>query len=413
MDITADSHFTFAAHQRKRTTSSVLKSLMVSRNYQRNQPTDLQNDKYKDEDILLKGAESGGIPALQPNVSPSKQQLRDESRNKENLPSSPRKPVEVYEDKTKNHGAHKKTKSSVSLKSLMGNEKGSAAKIKSPKKEETTKPKKSKSSTSLSTLLSRPKSSKESQSGFILHQKDKENQTPPKTVDIAPPPIWAQFATQPVQESTSSRKVPLNDLHDVDGEMAKYTPRDYSPSKQRNFYDFQKPALARKAEPKPRPKSAFISSGTSKASFAETLSSLRKSVDGSRNSELSSQDSHPRISEDNGKPFSKAEHSSPPSSKENRKVSNGSSKSVITMGKRGSRVMAVVAAFNGKTKEPAKEPVKELPVIPIDVKGIENAFESLLVCVFALELVRSLIRIGCKKRASTNTRQNEGARYEY
>lgn len=380
MDTSKHPQLTFAAHQRKRTTSSVLKSIITPRSHQRNQSTDQQYADSRPEKLAsIELMTSNGMTMRPQDYVSTKQQLRDQSRNRENLRSSPEKPIEIYKDKSRKTGLHKKTKSSVSLKSLMGNEKGHASKAKAPKKHDDTKPKKSKSSTSLSALLSRPKSSKDLKSDCSPQQKEKENQTPPQTADIAPPPIWAQFATQAFQASTKSTKVPLNDLYDVDDEIKKYTPHDYSPSKQRNFDDFQQPSLAQKTGLKPRPKSAFIASGPSNTTFPEILSSFRKTDDGKRSSELSNQNHQPRSSVDSGKPAREARQSRSSGLDKGRQVSDDSSKSALTMGKRGSRVMAAVAAFNGKAKPSVKTPAKETLDNTVDAKSIENAFENLLV----------------------------------
>jgi hypothetical protein len=47
--------------------------------------------------------------------------------------------------------------------------------------------------------------------------------------------------------------------------------------------------------------------------------------------------------------------------------------------KGGSRVMAAVAAFNGKSKELPKEPTQGSPNLKLGANAIEAAFESLLV----------------------------------
>lgn len=370
----------FAERQHKRTTSSVLKSIMTSRNHPRGQPTVMLPFEMNRENSNLDtpvDLDKGSM--LPPNHPHTRQQLRDESRNRENSKPSPLKPVEVYEDNSQAFAFHKKSKSSVSLKSLMGTEKADTPKPRSPKKQDTEKPtKKSKSSTNLSALLSRPKSSKDLRSEMSRSQKDKENMAPSSTVDIVAPPIWAQFAKQPIGDSTTARKVPLNDVHDVDNEMALYTPLDYSPSKQRNFHEYEKPTLSRRGEPKPRPRSAFIPSGISTASFAETLSGLRKQGHQRGESRSSNQSEYrPPSTDSRRKASSEDQRSSRRDVVENRKVSDDSSSSASTMAKRGSRVMAVVAAFNGKSKEPPKEAV----VTKIDVHAIDNAFENLLVSI--------------------------------
>lgn len=367
----------FAERQHKRTTSSVLKSFMASRNHPRDQPTVMLPFKMNGEKSKLNtpvALDKGAM--LPPNHPHARQPSRDESRNRENSRPSPVKPVEVYEDRSQAFAFHKKSKSSVSLKSIIGTEKADNPKSRSPQKQDTEKPKKSKSSTNLVALLSRPKSSKDLRSEMSRSQKDKENMAPSSTVDIAPPPIWAQFAKQPTRDPTSARKVPLNDVHDVDNEMALYTPLEYSPSKQRNFHDYEKPTLSRRGEPKPRPRSAFIPSGISAASFTETISGLRQQGHERGESRSSNQSEYrPRSAETRRKSSSEDHRSSRRDDVGNRKVSDDSSNSASTMAKHGSRVMAVVAAFNGKSKEPPKAAV----ATKIDVHAIDNAFENLLV----------------------------------
>lgn len=298
--------------------------------------------------------------------------MGDESKNRENVQPLPLKAVEVYEDKPQGFSFHKKSKSSVSLKSLIGSEKAEPSKIRSPKKQEQEKPKKKKSTTGLSALLSRPKSSKDLRADMSRQQKDKENMTPPDSADIAPPPIWAQFARHPTKEISVARKVPLNDARDIDDEMALYTPHEYSPSKQRNFHDLQKPTLSRKGE---RPKSAFLGNGISTTSFAETISGLRKySHDRGESRSSNQSEQHRNSVESSRKSSSEYQYPNRLDRNERRKVSDSSSNSGIAA-KRGSRVMAVVAAFNGKSKESGKENAEG----KVDPKEIENAFESLLV----------------------------------
>ncbi len=382
MDAAVGANFTFEARQHRKTTSSVLKSIMGPRAHQRNQSRDEQYPEPRAEN-----ANPTGPVALLGSSMPSSSQshtrlqTNEECRTRDLLRSSPTKPIEVYEDIRKPLDMHKMGKSSVSIKALVGGDKGTTAEARPAKKQENVKPKKSKSSTSLSALLSRPKPSKDPSAEYELQLKDKENRTPPRSDDVTPPPpIWAQFATQPLKESTTSRKIPLNDSRDIDAEMALYTPQNYSPSKQRNFHDFQQPNLPRKSDSKPRPRSAISLTDSSTASFAETLSKLRsinrfQPLSDGRNQNLQS-----RRSVEKGRgPLSHDEKSDRTSGSESRNGSHESSSSSVTVAKRGSRVMAAVAAFNGKAKESAREQARELPMTPVNVEAIENAFESLLV----------------------------------
>lgn len=340
---------------------------------------------------------------LPPGQFHMKLQTNEEPLNRDILRSSPTKSIEVYEDKRKPWDVQKKGKSSMSVKSVVGGENGLVAEDRPPNKSENMKPKKSKSSTSLSALLSKAKPPKDPGPDDEIRQKDKENQTPPRSSDAAPaPPIWAQFATQPIKEPATTRKVPLNDARDINDEMALYTPRDYSPSKQRNFHDYQ-PNLPRKSEPKPRPKSAFFPTDHSTASFAETLSKLRNINKTSpqpagQNQILQSRRS---IENERGSP-SYGESSKRTFRKEHRKVSSESSKFTATTEKRGSRVMAVVAAFNGKAKGSVNEQERETANIPLDVKAIESAFESLLVGLNAWYISAKLSGSGFEECSATN-----------
>lgn len=140
---------------------------------------------------------------------------------------------------TGSRSLHKKTLSSISLKSLSGKDPDKSAKTKEPKP---SKPKKTKSSTNLATLLKRPKSAKdlnkEARAEEARAQKDKENQSPTTTESSRPPPIYAQFSSE------HFAKQPLGGKF-LEDEIDRYTPQNYSPGKQRNFYEGpgQQPSL--------------------------------------------------------------------------------------------------------------------------------------------------------------------------
>lgn len=404
MDTAVGANLTFDARQHKKSTSSVLKSIMAPRTHHRNQSRDQRYPDARSENVSpTRQVVPVGKVMLPPGQFHMRLQTNEELHSRDILRSSPTKPIEVYEDTTKPWDMHRKGKSSISIRSLVGGENGQTAEERSPKKPENTKPKKSKSSTSLSALLSKARPSKDLGSEYEIQLKDKENRTPPRSGDAAPaPPIWAQFATQPTKEATTTRKIPLNDARDIDDEMALYTPRDYSPSKQRNFHDY-KPNLPRKPESKPRPRSAILPTEHSTASFAETLSKLRNINKVQPHSDGQKQILQSRKSVENGRGSPSYDKSSGRIFRnEHRNVSNGSSKSAVTVGKRGSRVMAVVAAFNGKAKESAREQGRETPNTPVDVKAIENAFESLLVGLNVWYTSTKLTGSGFKECSATN-----------
>lgn len=359
-----------------KTKPSVLKSIMTPRNHRRNPSAGLALSQPSTAKI---NPDNEGPFNSSPSDTPSHfsfgQPLGEVNQNRERARSSPRKPADSGRDVSQAHGKsmHKKTKSYVSLKSLVGGDKESKHVAQNVPVE--LKPKKSKSSTSLSTLLSRSKPLKGRNPDMPRLSKDKENQTPPSSAGSDPPPIWSQYASQPVQEISHITRVQLNDRRSVDEEMALYTPQEYSPSKQRNFHNYQQPTLAKRAEPKPRPKSAYLPSAPSMSSFAGTLSGRRKV-------------SHERVVQQgpkrdliNPQRMSSEEKCYIPSAQDNlnrrpsiqnRKTSGESFREGLTMAKRGVRVMAAVAALNGKSKEQEKE-------VKVDVKQIDNAFEALLV----------------------------------
>ena len=117
----------------------------------------------------------------------------------------------------------------------------------------------------------------------------------------------------------------------------------------------------RKAESKQRPKSMVIPSAHTLVAYRETEKRRDAVLD-----ELSSAKGSQRVS---------IEASSDQSSIETRKSEIESSKPGLFMAKRGSRVMAAVAAWNGKDKEVAIEAKN----IKLDPQAIESAFESVLV----------------------------------
>ncbi|KAL8683574.1 MAG: hypothetical protein Q9186_000486 [Xanthomendoza sp. 1 TL-2023] len=292
---------------------------------------------------------------------------KDHNANREKMRSSPRKPVEVYEDDQKRPGMHRKTKSSVSLKSLIGNDKVKPPKTFSLDSDGGTKLKRPKSSTGLSALLSRPKPPKEPKPDYRSPAKDKENRTPPQTADMLPPPIWAQFATQQSPEPWSSAVIPLKDRVDIERQIALYTPKEYSPSKQRNFHEHQ-PTLSRKTETTPRPQSVIISSPAGmKSKQAYTL------LEGGSTKEMTKENQRPVLDRD-----PECTKARPDTDRGLAEVTNGVPGSAAAKVKRGSRVMAAVAVFNG-TREGARDP-QESTSAPsgLDAQAIETEFETLL-----------------------------------
>jgi hypothetical protein len=268
-------------------------------------------------------------------------------------PTSARKSKESKRSNTKEEGyksLHKKTLSSLSLKSLAGKDADRTPKS----KEKDTKADKPKKTTNLSNLLSRQKSSKSLRKEAVKDeawgQKDKENQNPntPSRNDVSsrPPPIYAQFSS----EYLSTRQVGKKNLED---EIDLYTPREYSPGKQRNFYEGPDhvPTLGGRDVGPQRARSTYLPS-----SFSIQDISRRISGSSPRNtSELTTNISGPRR----------------PSL--DRKMIAGFANSEETGAKRGRRVLAGVSASGAKPKLSESEPQPLL-----EDKDVDREFEAML-----------------------------------
>ena len=220
----------------------------------------------------------------------------------------------------------------------------------------------SKSSTSVLKSIVSPKSLSRS-------TKEKENTTPPSSSssNVAPTytPIWAEFATARTENISSAHrhtttKIALND-RSVGQEISLFAARDYSPSKQRHLHEAQ-PVLAKKG----RPKSNFLTE--SKSSVAVFESVTRRSTDHPARKSTETTPSLMKSSKTTKVPL-KSEKSVDKMTK----ATKAASKDLLTMARKGSRVMGLVAAFNSKSDQPnAAEP-------ETDPKEIDAAFEAVLV----------------------------------
>ena len=202
---------------------------------------------------------------------------------------------------------------------------------------------------------------------------DKENS--------GPPPIWAQFASDGPLQPSVGVKIPLNDECDIEKEALRYTPRDYSPSKQKTYAPNEQPTLSRKTQTRPRPKSDCLTGSASQSSFIETLSALRHPR---KSQEYKAHPQHSRrnslLEEDHKQIEVKGDSFMP---------------SELTVNKRGSRVMAAVAAFNTKSKQQQPMTTKEPEIKPWDPKHIDQAFESMLVSPVHTQRDASANGAGC------------------
>ncbi|CAK1364776.1 unnamed protein product [Cercospora beticola] len=279
-------------------------------------------------------------------------------------------------------------------------------------KDSQAKPQKSKSSTNLAGVFARMNRSSKDLSKQVNVEKNKENTSPIEHEPAAPTPIWAQMATtnhssaQRDRPSTSS-KPSSNDLL---AEIDRYTPQVYNVSKQRNFNGtFDEPTL-RPSLSQQRPQSYHSSNGEG------MLSALGRKMSGSKSSMESrkSDDSKRRMqkAQDNRVSFDRERilgRSGP-----DRKVSDGSTeipagKEKINLTKRGGRVMAAVAMFQGKTKERSSSKEKEKEEAPLDPKAVDAQFEAVLAARNIPEPMRQKMRSLTMRVKADFIRQDQGA----
>ena len=362
-------------HQHKRSTSSVLKSIMP-RNHQRDPSTKAISSVWNEEHGKFNNIVGPKNQLSAPDHANAMQHLREDSGNRNRIPPPSLIPVDIQKENVNDCGENRKMANSTSFMSFVDKEKPKSSKQKPEKKERQMK--KSKSYTSLSALLSRPRSKSEKvESGQLPIKRDNERQT--RSV-APPPPIWAQFATQGIEEPASTTKVPLNDSFTAAEIMPGHTGKEHSPCNQRNNQEFQQPTMSRKSMPKPRPKSDCLSNGPSPASFTEIISGLPRSSQekgpadklGQRQQTLQSKDL--RLSSyHEDKPSSRGQ------SRDTSKVKDESYNPSSAQADKASRVKAAVAAFDSKVKELPKEPVRGSSNAALDASAVENAFETLLV----------------------------------
>lgn len=289
-----------------------------------------------------------------PHDHPHYRALGELQQNQQSQPpaSSPKKSRDGKRPNTMEDGSkplHKKTLSSISLRALAGKDTDKISKAKE------SKPKKTKSSTNLATLLSRPKSSRNLRKQAeeeARQQKDKENRSPLSSSPAGttrPPPIYAQFSSE------YFTKQPLGGKF-LEDEIDLYTPENYSPGKQRNFYEGpgHHPSLARRDEDSQRPKSTYLPSSFSLQDISRRVSS------GSRNSSELMR----RVSGSKRPSFER----------KTTETSVKSEKSEKTGANRGKRVIAAVASFGTKGQK-----LPEADSGPIlEDKNVDREFEAML-----------------------------------
>lgn len=250
-------------------------------------------------------------------------------------------------------------------------------------------PKKTRSATGLSSILKRSQRGKKNQES---PEKTKENMTPttnplPSPQEVRPLPIWAQFATQPLQDQSASTPSVGQRVRTIDEEMSLYTPKGYSPSNQRNFHDYQ-PSLRRRPEQKPRPKTEYVP-GT--LSFKDILSAGQRPSHQENRAPARSFMARAAEIESHG-----------PQRQERGKEPQAA---------RGSRIMSTINAFNHKAKqntEPALQPAGP------DTKEVEDQYERLLVSFPSYPpIVFMLIITGLSQCSRKHAREDAVVGLEY
>ncbi|KAK7183626.1 hypothetical protein DPSP01_009585 [Paraphaeosphaeria sporulosa] len=367
------------AEHRRNKSSSMLKSIVLPGH--KRAPSD--GTALKKEPLAVQPYAAQGLihgaPLLPPDHPHSQQRAANRSQHMPvDPPVSPRKSQDTREGRPK--GLHKKTLSSVSLRTLGRDKESKSREPSRTRQEDMSKShKKSKSRTNLRSLFGKDK-----HVDTPKETRDKENTTPPGTSAALEPlhtPIWAEFSSQPIQDvAKTTTKVPLNDQRrSVEEEIALYTPSNYSPSKGRNFFDNGQPSLQKKPQGKERPRS-FMGTGST-ASLLETLT-RKKSDDrvplgdtkgnGGRVKESPSKSVAPRP------PMKRATTDTSGGSRETITQETASPKKTTNTEKRQSRVMAAVAALNGKSKQADKQGTPATSPTKLDPKVVDAEFEEVL-----------------------------------
>ena len=373
------------AHRRTKS-SGVLQSIMtknrnrVSRDISHEQALGVRNINSQTTMPLLPPDHPHSKALGEENVAPVRQddqrRSRRERRDDDKAPS-------------------KRSKSTVSLRSLVsggGDDKESRRKAdkdrgESPEKKSrrprSQKPVKTKSSTGLSAMFAKMnKSNKDLSLSQPPESEDRENLSPSSSAaGSIQTPIWAQFATKDDPGAAMSNPKVRPDvtderLREVKDQIDRYTPKDYSPDKQRGFHGSQ-PVLSRPSS-SARPKSAILTGTLPKPYMLERRYSAERTQLGSRGSDSSRSGMQ---ASDQIMPRHVLERTrTDPTANVFRKISSSSSEQApargLTIAKRGTRVMAAVAALTGKSEDELATSSSRAK--PLDPKSVNDAFESVL-----------------------------------
>lgn len=359
------------SHKRNKSTTA-LKSILTGRHHKRSPSDGAALSAAKPKTMPKENARprphsshppSTAMPLLPPDHPHSQTRVLGEIPNRASNQAPPRKSHDDRESKEGKRRSLHKTISSVSLRSLgKGSDKTKDEAKEDKRQRNDSKPKRPKSSTNLAAVFSKTKAPKEKKGSG-----DKENTAP--LASNVNPPIWAEFvAHKPGGNPQGERSLA--------DEIALYTPTLYSPSKQRNFNGFDQPTLnCEKNERKPsrvgsRPSSWHLPRSTSSNSFIETISRKfsdeRKAAMGGKTQTIVEtwKERTSRSSQESATYRKSSEKSKVREDKRQMETALAS--------KRGSRVMAAVAAINGRAKEGPTEP-------PLDEEQIDIEFEAVLV----------------------------------
>jgi hypothetical protein len=260
---------------------------------------------------------------------------------------------------------HKKTGSSVSLKGLiLGKEKASHVNTDSSNDATVSesKLKKVKSGSNLTALLKR-KSKKD------LREEAKNETTGSPVKTPSPTPIWAQFATQPLETPDGAMLYPASRSRTVEEEISLYTPRDYSeyrPSEQRNFYGYSPATTPSSLDYKP-PQRPFLEHKSSRSSiFTENI-----------DDEVKDEATQPKSGNQN---IPEPSPASLPETRPPLQTQKSDPGQTDNKSKRASRVLDAIQSLNMKSRKDTRA-VPETPSTatpPLSPQELDSAFEKVL-----------------------------------
>jgi len=273
-----------------------------------------------------------------------------------NSPPQPKK-IPLKDEPSSKPPMHKKTGSATSFKGfLLGREKSNEENAK-PKDNSAKegKPKKTKSSTNLTSLLK-----KRSKKDLKADNKSEEVKTPPSP-SKATTPIWAQFATQPVESQDGTKQYPYARTKAFQDGSTRLTPQSYCdqhPPGQgpiQSYFDI---------EPELRmPQRPYLEKRGSRSSiFTEELNNESAST---RQDSIDLAQPRPDFSR----------QQSAESTSSTKEIGSPKAESPV---KSKSRVFDAIAAFNMKSRK-GRDAVDEPPVNSgMDTQEVDSAFENVL-----------------------------------